>query len=150
MKNRLGILKKVLIILLAKDTSRIRSLRHIRSIVQPRYIAVLAAAGLAFVMTGMFIAYAQAPSAGTTIGNQMTATFRDGSGVDRSVASNLVETIIQQVASLILTADSAKTAATGNEVIYPHILTNTGNGTDDFNLLLFNNTFAKRDVRQGG
>ncbi len=92
----------------------------------------------ALVMVGALVAYAQAPSAGTTIGNQATATFTDGSGTSRNVSSNLVQTVVQQVASLTLTANGAKTAAPGNEVIYPHTLTNTGNGSDDFTLTLAN------------
>ncbi len=95
-------------------------------------------ASLIIVVIGALVAYAQAPPAGGTIGNQATFTFEDGSGTTRTVSSNLVQTIVQQVASLTLTADGTTTAAPGNQVAFPHTLTNTGNGTDNFNLALVN------------
>jgi uncharacterized repeat protein (TIGR01451 family) len=48
----------------------------------------------------------------------------------------VVNTIVQQVASLTLTANGAKTASPGAPVFYPHTLTNTGNGSDSFTLTL--------------
>lgn len=74
-----------------------------------------------------------APSAGTSIGNQASATYVDDSSVSRSVTSNTVSTIIQQVVSLTLSADGSKSVAPGSTVYFPHTLTNTGNGTDTFN-----------------
>lgn len=99
-----------------------------------RWHATLGA--LALLAASAMVAYAVAPVAGTRIGNQATATYNDGSGTSRTVTSNLVETIVQQVASVTLTADGAKTAAPGAQVVYPHTLTNTGNGTDSFVLTL--------------
>ena len=78
--------------------------------------------------------HAQSPLAGTSIGNQASATYVDGSNVTRSVSSNVVSTIVQQVAALTLTQSLAKTAAAGTQVSYPVTLTNTGNGTDSFAL----------------
>src|SRR5882762_7706001 len=75
-------------------------------------------------------------AAGTSIGNQAAATYTDSSSVSRFATSNLVTTIVQQVASLTLTANGAKTASPGSPVFYPHTLTNTGNGSDSFNLTL--------------
>jgi trimeric autotransporter adhesin len=75
-----------------------------------------------------------APSAGTVIGNQATATYLDGTGTSRSTSSNLVQTTVSQVKSFTLTADGAKAAAPGQTVYYPHTLTNTGNGTDTYAL----------------
>lgn len=91
---------------------------------------------LAVVAASTLIAYAAAPIAGTRIGNQATATYNDGTGTSRTVTSNLVETVVQQVASLTLTAPGAHVAAPGTQVVYPHTLTNTGNGTDGFVLTL--------------
>jgi uncharacterized repeat protein (TIGR01451 family) len=48
----------------------------------------------------------------------------------------VVTTVVQQVASLTLTANGAKTASPGSAVFYPHTLTNTGNGSDSFTLTL--------------
>jgi trimeric autotransporter adhesin len=74
------------------------------------------------------------PAAGTSIGNQASASYTDGSGAARTVTSNTVNTIVQQVASLTLTANGAKTASVGSTVYYPHVLTNTGNGSDTYTL----------------
>ena len=75
-------------------------------------------------------------AAGTAIGNQASATYTDSSSVSRTATSNVVTTIVQQVASLTLTANGAKTASPGSPVFYPHTLTNTGNGSDSFSLTL--------------
>jgi uncharacterized repeat protein (TIGR01451 family) len=80
-----------------------------------------------------------APPAGTSIGNQASATYTDASNTPRSTTSNIAITIVQQVASFTLTADGAKFAAPGSQVYYPHTLVNTGNGSDTFNLLVANN-----------
>ena len=53
-------------------------------------------------------AYAASPAAGTSIGNQASATYTDGSGANRTVTSNTVQTVVQQVASLTLTVSGAK------------------------------------------
>jgi uncharacterized repeat protein (TIGR01451 family) len=75
-------------------------------------------------------------AAGTAIGNQASATYTDSSSVSRTATSNVVTTIVQQVASLTLTANGAKTASPGSPVFYPHTLTNSGNGSDSFTLTL--------------
>src|SRR5262245_12300935 len=75
-------------------------------------------------------------AAGTSIGNQASATYTDSSSVSRTATSNVVTTIVQQVASLTLTANGAKTASPGSSVFYPHTLVNTGNGSDSFTLSL--------------
>lgn len=77
---------------------------------------------------------AAAPAAGTVIGNQASATYTDGSGTSRSTTSNLVQTTVSQVKSFTLTADGARTAAPGQTVYYPHVITNTGNGNDTYAL----------------
>ena len=86
------------------------------------------------------LAYAVAPPANTSIGNQATATYTDASNTQRTVTSNTVVTIVQQVASFTLTTDGqSKPAAPGGQVVFPHTLTNTGNGSDNFNLTATNN-----------
>ena len=83
------------------------------------------------------LAYAAAPPANTSIGNQATATYTDGSNTQRTVTSNTVVTIVQQVASFTLTTDGqSKPAAPGGQVVFPHTLTNTGNGNDTFTLAI--------------
>jgi len=78
-----------------------------------------------------------APPAGTPIGNQASATYLDASATSRTVTSNLVTTVVQQVASFTLTADGVRTAAPGGQGVFPHTLTNTGNGPDAFQLRLY-------------
>ena len=83
-------------------------------------------------------AHATPPPAGTAIGNQASASYTDASGLSRTVTSNVVQTIVQQVASLTLTANGAQTSSPGSSVYYPHTLTNTGNGSDSFTLAAVN------------
>jgi uncharacterized repeat protein (TIGR01451 family) len=45
-----------------------------------------------------------------------------------------VQTTVQQIASLALVANGAQNATPGSVVYYPHSLTNTGNGSDSYNL----------------
>ncbi len=76
-----------------------------------------------------------APPAGTSIGNQASATYTDASNTPRTATSNVAITIVQQVASFTLTTDGqAKFAPPGGQVFYPHTLVNTGNGSDNFTL----------------
>jgi len=75
-----------------------------------------------------------APLAGTSIGNQASATYTDDSNVVRTATSNTIQTVVQQVASLSLTSTQTKVVAPGGTVYYPHTLSNTGNGTDTFTL----------------
>ena len=91
------------------------------------FVAVLLA------LTGM-AAHAAAPAAGASITNQASASYSDLSGVLRTITSNPVSTTVTQVTSMTLTANGAQTATPGSVVYYPHTLTNTGNGTDTFNL----------------
>ncbi|PID46059.1 MAG: hypothetical protein CSB47_05965 [Proteobacteria bacterium] len=79
-------------------------------------------------------ANAKAPAAGTSIKNQATATYKDSSGIKQTVTSNLVETVVQQVGAFILEPDQSRYAIAGQMVSFPHVLTNTGNGDDTFEL----------------
>ncbi len=76
---------------------------------------------------------AAVPAAGTAIGNAASATYDDGSGT-KIATSNTVTTIVAQVASFTLTAAQTKPGAPGTTIYFPHTITNTGNGTDTFNL----------------
>ena len=83
------------------------------------FLKTLGVAALLLALFGLLAsAYATPPAAGTSIGNQASVTYTDGSGNSRSVTSNLVQTIVQQVASLTLTTSGAKNAAIGSTV-YP-------------------------------
>ena len=89
-------------------------------------------AAIAAIFAFMGAAHAAAPLAGTSIGNQASASYLDQAGVTQNVTSNLVTTTVQQVAALTLTSDLAKTVTAGSQVSYPVTLTNTGNGTDTY------------------
>lgn len=116
-----------------------------RARLQSMWIA-FAAIGVFFMLMAGTVR-AATPLAGTSIGNQASATYVDGSSVTRSVSSNVVSTVVQQVAALTLTQDLSKTAAAGTQVSYPVTLTNTGNGTDSFSLTQSNGTaFAFNSV----
>ena len=104
---------------------------------RPRIPAALLAVVFALLAVAASFAFAAAP-AGTSIGNQASATYTDASGVTRTVTSNTVQTVVQQVASLTLTANGAKTSSIGSTVYYPHTVTNTGNGTDTYALTVAN------------
>lgn len=87
------------------------------------------------------LAYAVAPPANTQIGNQASATYTDASNTQRTATSNVVVTVVQQVASFTLTTDGqGKPASPGGQVVFPHTLTNTGNGADTFTLAVANNS----------
>ncbi|MDB5869039.1 MAG: conserved repeat domain protein [Polaromonas sp.] len=86
--------------------------------------------------------FAVAPLANTVIGNQASASYTDPNGITQLASSNLVQTTVQQVGSFNLDAQTTvtttvvntKTGAAGATVYAPHILTNTGNGADGFNI----------------
>ena len=88
-------------------------------------------------MAGM-VAHAAPPPAGASISNQASATYSDATGNTVTVTSNVVQTTVQQIASLTLVANGAQNANPGGVVNYPHTLTNTGNGADTFNLITGN------------
>lgn len=71
---------------------------------------------------------------GTRILNQAAATFVDTNGVVQDVTSNQVETVIQQVAGLDLVSSQSKPGVPNGQVLFPHVLTNTGNGPDTYEL----------------
>jgi uncharacterized repeat protein (TIGR01451 family) len=86
--------------------------------------------------------FAAAPPANTVIGNQASASYSDAGGNTQLATSNLVQTTVQQVGSFTLdafgtvttTVVNTKIGAAGSIVYAPHVLTNTGNGSDTFTL----------------
>lgn len=74
-------------------------------------------------------------AANTLIRNQASASFKDETGQSYSVTSNMVETLVQQVAGLDLVQDQSKRGSIGGTVQFPHVLTNVGNGDDSFSLM---------------
>ncbi|OTG69505.1 hypothetical protein B9T25_02750 [Acinetobacter sp. ANC 4470] len=95
----------------------------------------LVAGGAAFVSA----AHAAAPTAGTNISNIASASYTDNNGASKTVTSNVVTTTVLQVASFTLVTDQSKTANANGQVSLSHTLTNTGNGSDTFNVGVVNN-----------
>lgn len=94
-------------------------------------LTLVAAASLLAAANG---ASAATPTAaGTLITNQASATYTDSTGT-KTVQSNVVTTMVQQVASLTMNNGNAKSAAAGAQVVFTHSVTNTGNGPDTFTL----------------
>ncbi|KAB0651717.1 DUF11 domain-containing protein [Acinetobacter bohemicus] len=95
----------------------------------------LVAGGAAFIPA----ANAAAPTAGTNISNIASASYTDSTGNSKTVTSNVVTTTVLQVASFTLITDQTKTANANGQVSLSHTLTNTGNGSDTFNVGVVNN-----------
>lgn len=93
-----------------------------------------ACAAVAVLVLASVDARAAAPLAGSTIGNQASATYTDASNTVHTTTSNVTLTVIQQVASLSLSSDQAKSVSPGGQAVFPHTLNNTGNGADTFTL----------------
>jgi len=73
--------------------------------------------------------------AGTPIGNQATANYVDSANTPFTANSNTVTTTVSQVYSLSLVTDAqAQNATPGGSAFYPYTVTNTGNGTDIFQI----------------
>ncbi len=101
--------------------------------------SVAVAGLLATVLLGFAVTAANAaPPAGTPIGNQASATYLDATSTSRTVSSNLVTTYVQQVASFTLVSSQTLPAAPGTQAVFPHVITNTGNGADSLTLALVN------------
>lgn len=79
---------------------------------------------------------------GTLILNQASATYVDTNGVVQDVTSNQVETLIRQVGGLDLVSGQAKPGFPNGQVFFPHVLTNTGNGSDTYELCVGNEVGA--------
>ena len=86
-------------------------------------------------LSAIAIQAAAAPTpAGTSITNQASASYLDSGLVARTATSNTVVTVVQQVASVGLSAGTAKNGSANGTVAYPHTITNNGNGNDSFTL----------------
>lgn len=97
--------------------------------------------GTVFLMLGALLALGAGlanatPLAGTSIGNQAAASYRDNNNIDRITVSNAVSTVVSQVFSASLTQSQSKAGAPGQFLAFPHTLTNNGNGPDTFTLTI--------------
>ncbi len=106
-------------------------LKSFNSIVAAAFIMLLALVCLGF----NNLSFSATPATGSIISNVAYVEYTDGSG-QKNANSNTVQVTIAQVASFTLTASQTKTGQLGETVYFPHIITNTGNGPDRFNLQL--------------
>lgn len=93
----------------------------------------------ALLMLGMFLMLGigqanAAPLAGTSIGNQASATYTDANSVSRITVSNSVSTVVAQVSNASLTQSQTKTGAPGSPITFPHTITNNGNGPESYTI----------------
>lgn len=92
--------------------------------------AVVVAGGIGVSAPAVFAATA----AGTQIKNLATVTYEDAAGNVYSAQSNEAVVTVAQVYSATVGVDVDLSAAPGQTVYLPYVLTNTGNGTDTFDL----------------
>ncbi|MEA2076861.1 MAG: DUF11 domain-containing protein [Candidatus Marinimicrobia bacterium] len=97
------------------------------------------------VFMAISFAYAAGTPAGTVITNQATGEYKDANGnAMASVTSNEVTTTVTQVAGVdVSPASSSSNMASGGTASFPLTVTNTGNGSDTFDL-------TQVDVETGG
>lgn len=99
-------------------------------------ISVFAAVVCAFVLLGTTSAFAAGTPAGTEIKNVAKMTYKDLSGASfDTLYSDTAKTTVQQIAGVTLTpTGSLQYSSDSMWVYFPHTVTNTGNGTDSYNL----------------
>lgn len=74
-------------------------------------------------------------AAGTEIINQAVADYQNGSGTPQTQAqSNESKVTVDMKAGLTFAPNNAANAAPGVTQVYQHVLTNTGNGSDNYTL----------------
>ncbi len=86
------------------------------------------------------VAIAAATAAGTLIKNLATVTYEDANGNQYTAQSNEAVITVKQVYSAELSSDRDTTAAAGQTVYTQHTITNTGNGTDTYDLTIADET----------
>jgi len=93
---------------------------------------------LLYVLSSLSTIVWSATPAGTVIRNQALATYTDTDGQRVTVTSNIVETLIEQVAGIQLTSDQQQRLSPGTWVRFSHRLQNTGNADDRYSLSVTN------------
>ncbi len=111
----------------------IKSLR--RPLVKACSVALIAGCGIAYLPS----VFAATP-AGTQIRNLATVTYEDAVGNPYTAQSNEAVVTVAQVYSATVGTDNAVDAAASQTVYLPHVLTNTGNGADIYDLTAVNDT----------
>jgi len=99
----------------------------------PRNAVLLAVLALALAATPG-TAWALGTPAGTPITNQATVTYNDPLGNSFTALSNVVTTVVSQVASVDVAPDNATTTTPNTVVTYAHTVSNLGNGPDTIDI----------------
>jgi len=94
----------------------------------------LMAAVLLASLASVSLTLAVGTPAGTPITNQATVDFTDANGNPLTQTSNVVTTIVSQVAVLTVDPDRSSNATPGDTIYYAHVVTNSGNGDDTVDL----------------
>lgn len=92
------------------------------------------AVAIAIGLSAVALQAGAATPAGTSITNQASATYLDSTLTARTATSNTVVTVVQQVASVTVSAGTSKTGSASGQVVFAHTITNNGNGADSFTL----------------
>jgi uncharacterized repeat protein (TIGR01451 family) len=87
---------------------------------------------------GTSAALADITPAGATITNRAIVTYEDAAGNTYEAQSNLAEVTVAQIYAATIGVDVDATAAPGQIVYLPYTLTNTGNGTDTYDITASN------------
>lgn len=91
-------------------------------------------------LAGLLLLVAQAayalPLAGSQITNIASGDYVDDQGNVQVINSNPVSLTIQKVYALTLQQNQQQVATLGAPVVFPHLLTNTGNSPDQYTLTL--------------
>ncbi|TYP93830.1 conserved repeat domain-containing protein [Fodinibius salinus] len=114
------------------------------------FFAVCMVVGIAMSLTpSVSMAQSGDPAAGTTIGNQASATYVDNNGNTQTVTSNSVETTVQQVAAVTVSSGITQTVSPGGTAVFQHTITNNGNGSDTFDLstIASSNNFSFTNIQ---
>lgn len=110
----------------------------LKAIRQTSLLSAAFAAGLLLFALLLSLRGLALTDSGTTILNQASATFIDLDGVERAVTSNQVQTVIRQVGGIDLVSSQSKPSVPNGRVLFPHVLTNTGNGPDTYEICIGN------------
>jgi len=71
-----------------------------------------------------------ATAAGSVIRNQASATYKTDDGIERFATSNVVETVVRQVAGFQIFQTQTDYTNAGGQLVFPHLINNIGNGPD--------------------
>lgn len=118
------------------NTTTYNTLTKQKGLLMKTRIAVFAAAVCAIVLLSTTSAYAAGTPSGTVIKNVASMTYKDLSGTSfPTLYSDTASVTVEQVAGVTLTpTGSLKYSSDSMFVYFPHTVTNTGNGTDSYNL----------------